>query len=204
MAKGDLTKTQVWSDIRVDEIGRVFGKRVDFIWEEQEDGSKKELTRSFHRHVVNPFNSVANKDSDGKVTGWTHTATDLSGATTINTDGYHNFRINTFNDPPDDFALLSPENASMVSDLTPIFQWEVPTDPDDRRNRSIVSYNHILSRDELFNDPIEITITENSYTPEADLIEDAFYYWKVIATDNEGGQTESENWFFWTNNIFLA
>jgi hypothetical protein len=47
--------------------------------EEQSDGSKKELTRSFHRHVVNPFISVANIDSDGKVTGWTHTATDISG-----------------------------------------------------------------------------------------------------------------------------
>ena len=47
--------------------------------EEQSDGSKKELTRSFHRHVVNPFNSVANKDSDGNTTGWTHTPTDISG-----------------------------------------------------------------------------------------------------------------------------
>ena len=42
--------------------------------EEQADGSKKELNRSFHRHVLVPFNSV--KDSDDK---WTHTATDLSG-----------------------------------------------------------------------------------------------------------------------------
>ena len=39
MAKGDITKTQVWSDIRVDELGRVFGKRVEIIWEDQEDGS---------------------------------------------------------------------------------------------------------------------------------------------------------------------
>ena len=42
--------------------------------EEQADGSKKELTRSFPRHVLSPFKSV--KDSDGK---WTHTATDISG-----------------------------------------------------------------------------------------------------------------------------
>ena len=42
--------------------------------EEQADGSKKELSRSFHRHVLVPFNS--SKDSDDK---WTHTATDLSG-----------------------------------------------------------------------------------------------------------------------------
>ena len=42
--------------------------------EEQADGSKKELTRSFHRHVLQPFLSI--KDDDGK---WTHTATDISG-----------------------------------------------------------------------------------------------------------------------------
>jgi hypothetical protein len=54
-------------------------RKATKIMEEQSDGSKKELTRSFHRHVVNPFISVANIDSDGKVTGWTHTATDISG-----------------------------------------------------------------------------------------------------------------------------
>jgi hypothetical protein len=42
--------------------------------EEQADGSKVELTRSFHRHVLSPFKSV--KDEDDK---WTHTATDISG-----------------------------------------------------------------------------------------------------------------------------
>ena len=31
------------------------------------------MTRSFHRHVLQPFQSV--KDEDGK---WTHTATDIS------------------------------------------------------------------------------------------------------------------------------
>ena len=38
----------------------------------KEDGV--ELTRSFHRHVLQPFSSV--KGSDDK---WTHTATDISG-----------------------------------------------------------------------------------------------------------------------------
>ena len=42
--------------------------------EEQADGSKKELTRSFHRHVLTPFSSV--KDADDN---WTHSATDISG-----------------------------------------------------------------------------------------------------------------------------
>ena len=45
------------------------------IMEEQADGSKKELTRSFHRHVLVPFDSRVS--ADGKT--WTHTPTDLSG-----------------------------------------------------------------------------------------------------------------------------
>ena len=71
--------------------------------EEQADGSKTELSRGFHRHVLQPFNSVytpavvaveavsEEKDSDGNVTreaveavsavaaSWAHTATDISG-----------------------------------------------------------------------------------------------------------------------------
>ena len=75
MAKGDITKTQVWSDIRVDELGRVFGKRVDIIWEEQEDGSKVETVRgNIFRDTILPF--VSTRDSDDN---WVHTDTDVSG-----------------------------------------------------------------------------------------------------------------------------
>ena len=63
MAKGDITKTQVWSDIRVDELGRVFGKRVEVIWEEQADGSKIETHRgNLYRDTIVPF--VSTRDSD--------------------------------------------------------------------------------------------------------------------------------------------
>ena len=76
MAKGDLTKTQVWSDIRVDEIGRVFGKRVEVIWEEQADGSKVETHRgNNYRDTIVPF--VSTRDSDDE--DWVHTDTDVSG-----------------------------------------------------------------------------------------------------------------------------
>ncbi len=37
-----------------------------------------EISRSYHRHVVQPFSSTYVKDSDGNKT-WTHTATDISG-----------------------------------------------------------------------------------------------------------------------------
>ena len=38
----------------------------------------------------------------------------------------------------------------------------------------------------------------------ADLSEDALYYWKVVATDDDGGETSSATWSFWTNNINSA
>jgi len=74
MANGDITKTTEYDKIEVVNTWSVQVRQATVIKEEQADGSKKELTRSFHRHAILPFNS--SKDSDGK---WTHTATSISG-----------------------------------------------------------------------------------------------------------------------------
>ena len=74
MANGDLTKEIEYDKIEVVSTWNIQVRKATKVMEEQADGSKKELTRSFHRHVLGPFNS--SKDSDGK---WTHTPTDLSG-----------------------------------------------------------------------------------------------------------------------------
>ena len=74
MAQGDITKEIEYDKIEVVNTWNIQVRQATKIMEEQADGSKKELTRSFHRHVLYPFSSV--KGSDGK---WTHTATDISG-----------------------------------------------------------------------------------------------------------------------------
>jgi len=74
MANGDITKTIEYDKIEVVNSWYIQVRQATAIMEEQADGSKKELTRSFHRHVLQPFGS--SKDSDDK---WTHTATDISG-----------------------------------------------------------------------------------------------------------------------------
>ena len=74
MAQGDITKEIEYDKIEVVSTWNIQVRQATKIMEEQSDGSKKELTRSFHRHVLQPFNS--SKDEDGK---WTHTATDISG-----------------------------------------------------------------------------------------------------------------------------
>ena len=73
MAQGDLTKEIEYDKIEVVSTWNIQVRKATKVMEEQADGSKKELTRSFHRHVLQPFNSVKGGDT------WTHTATDLSG-----------------------------------------------------------------------------------------------------------------------------
>ena len=74
MAQGDITKEIEYDKIEVVSQWSIQVRQATKIMEEQSDGSKKELTRSFHRHSFQPF--VSTKDSDGK---WTHTPRDISG-----------------------------------------------------------------------------------------------------------------------------
>ena len=74
MANGDVTKEIEYDRIEVQSTWNIQVRAASVVSEEQADGSKAELSRSFHRHVLTPFNSV--KADDGS---WTHTATDISG-----------------------------------------------------------------------------------------------------------------------------
>ena len=73
MAQGDITKEIEYDKIEVVNTWNIQVRQATKMMEEQADGSKKELTRTFHRHVLVPFDSRVN---DNK---WTHTDTDLSG-----------------------------------------------------------------------------------------------------------------------------
>jgi len=74
MANGDITKEIEYDKIEIVSTWAIQVRKATKIMEEQADGSKIELSRSFHRHALLPFRSV--KGSDGS---WTHTATDISG-----------------------------------------------------------------------------------------------------------------------------
>ena len=91
MANGDITKVNEYDKIEVVQSWSIQVRKATKIMEENSDGSLTELSRAFHRHVLQPFNSVYTaaveevKDSDGNVTtaaaaaSWAHTATDISG-----------------------------------------------------------------------------------------------------------------------------
>ena len=67
-------------------------------------------------------------------------------------------------------------------------------------SRSIEGYDVFISPNILFTDIEPVHVDSNSYTIDTNLIEDLEYYWKVVAIDDDGGQTESEVFSFWTNN----
>ena len=109
MANGDITKVDEYDKIEVIGSYNIQVRKATKIMEEGSSGSKAELSRSFHRHVLTPFNSVytpaveaveaveavaEETDSDGNVTteaveavtavtgvaaSWAHNATDISG-----------------------------------------------------------------------------------------------------------------------------
>jgi len=74
MASGDITKVEEYDKIEVVQSWSIQVRKATKIMEEGSSGALTELSRSFHRHVLQPFNSV--KADNGT---WTHTATDISG-----------------------------------------------------------------------------------------------------------------------------
>ena len=74
MAQNDITKQIEYDKIEVVDTWKIQVRKATVIKEENSDGSKTELSRNFHRHVLSPFESVKNDDDS-----WTHTATNISG-----------------------------------------------------------------------------------------------------------------------------
>ena len=73
MANGDITKVIEYDKIEVVSTWNIQVRKATKIMEEGSSGALTELSRGFHRHVLQPFNSSVD---DGT---WTHTATDISG-----------------------------------------------------------------------------------------------------------------------------
>ena len=78
MANGDITKEIEYDKIEVVGSWNIQVRKATKIMEEQADGSKIELSRGYHRHVLVPCSSV--KGDDGS---WTHADIDISGEAAI-------------------------------------------------------------------------------------------------------------------------
>jgi len=151
---------------------------------------------------------IPNSLQDNTIYYWKVMAKDLSGATRENTGGYHQFTVNLFNDPPGDFALLSPLDSAMVTDLLPKFIWESSSDvdkgevsrtPDKLKTKAITGYRLYIHEINDFTGVTPYETTATNYRLTDPLTEDTYYYWKVEALDDLGAVTSSSVYSFWTN-----
>jgi hypothetical protein len=117
---------------------------------------------------------------------WQVTATDLSGAT-FTTD-LQSFTVNTENDNPTGFTLVSPEDATTIHQHSQLLVWSPSTDLDGDEIEFDVYLNGT-----------SMGMTNHNYFYANDLMEDDTYDWYVIATDNNGGMTETNTWTFMVN-----
>jgi hypothetical protein len=101
------------------------------------------------------------------------------------------------NDPPNEFALLTPEAESMIQTLTPLFEWGASFDPD---LTDTVGYTLFYGDSIPALQIIEVG-TELSYQVSSDLNDNSTYYWEVIADDQSGAFTENIGGYqsFYTN-----
>jgi len=101
------------------------------------------------------------------------------------------FIINQKLDPPNPFALLSPENGVDTLTTTPQFVWESTSDTDlfDR-----VYYRYRISEDSLFNSVIVETEFDSDTVFSTELnLEIGRYFWQVAAIDTDSLVTWASN-----------
>ena len=101
------------------------------------------------------------------------------------------------NQAPEAFNLLSVANNETNVDVMPTFSWDTATDPEE----DAVTYSLLIDIDS--NPTVEIAtgINDTTFTLTERLALAETLFWKVIATDANGGTTESETFTFTTRNL---
>ena len=98
-------------------------------------------------------------------------------------------------EPPSPFELISPAPNEQLTTTRPTFNWNksIDNDPND-----YAKYTLVVSKDSLFTDVVleQMTSIDTTFTPEVDMLNNAKYYWKVIATDTDSLVTESKTLAF--------
>jgi hypothetical protein len=104
------------------------------------------------------------------------------------------FFVNTYNDPPDAFALLSPQPDAEINAEQPLLSWTNSHDKDGDR----ISYNVFVFTDIALNN-VHASIAGlpdgpdgiGSWMVDQPLVAGMTYYWRVIARDSNGAETST-------------
>jgi hypothetical protein len=106
------------------------------------------------------------------------------------------FWVNSENQPPSAFNLISPADSTLITDGISEFYWSSSYDTDLYDSRL---YSFILATDAGFADADTVSgLSDSTYTPSDSFAVGMVYYWKVLASDNFGGVTESQSVFMFS------
>lgn len=101
------------------------------------------------------------------------------------------------NRAPEDFELVSAPDGATDVDLRPLLTWEETEDPDGDE----VSYSLFLGKNPNSLTEIAGDISGNGFSLEDNLDLTTDYLWYVLASDGNGGETQSETFSFTTRKL---
>lgn len=110
-------------------------------------------------------------------------------------DGYENgpwsetssFIVNSINQAPEPFGLLTPDSGVLIFELQPAFTWEAAADPDPCDS---VHYRLTYADNAAFADSVIISDLDTTAFAPPDPLPSGMYYWKVTGVDLFGGERE--------------
>ncbi|WP_160114309.1 hypothetical protein [Aquimarina sp. AU119] len=98
------------------------------------------------------------------------------------------------NNPPTSFNLNEITNEATDIDILPVFNWETANDPDG----DTVVYDMYLGTEQAATNLYVANLTTTSFNVTNQLNFSETYYWRVVAKDNQGGETSSTVYSFTT------
>jgi photosystem II stability/assembly factor-like uncharacterized protein len=130
--------------------------------------------------------------SDNCTYWWKVTAGDLSGAQTDDSQQFISFTINTVNQQPNEFSLITPGDSSVEVTTSPYFYWEAKGDPDPQ---DIVKYEFFVNGQRI------AIVDSNSFQIKVPLKDNSFNKWYVKAIDNHNAERVSKEMLFVVNTV---
>jgi len=103
--------------------------------------------------------------------------------------------IEVTNEPPENTILYSPANQSIDIPLDVQLQWNAAIDP----NGDVVLFDVYLGTQSNYLESIAVNISDTVYN--TILKANTTYYWRIVAKDNNEGESESAVWRFKTEMI---
>jgi len=98
------------------------------------------------------------------------------------------FIVNVINTSPQAFSLRTPADGAVLDTPRPVFDWEDALDAD---LNEVILYTLSVSTMSDFSVSQTFTdLSSSSYVSTASFLENRTYYWKVVARDKEGAETE--------------